>query len=109
MEIDAEQAKKLYLRVGEIVAAEEIKGSEKLLKLQVDLGTEKRQLVAGIRAHYSPEQLVGKKIIVVANLKPAKLFGVESQGMLLAAQDESTVSLLIPDREAQKGQRCVVG
>lgn len=106
--IEDEDLKKLDLRVGEIVAAEEIKGSEKLLRLEVDLGTERRQLVAGIKTAYSPSELLGKKIILVANLKPAKLFGVESQGMLLAAQDESTISLLTPDREVQKGQRAVV-
>jgi methionyl-tRNA synthetase len=73
------------LRVAKVVTAEKIEGADKLLRLQVDLGGEKRQIVAGVAKKYTPEQLTGKQIIVVANLKPAKLRGVESQGMLLAA------------------------
>ena len=73
------------LRAGQIVSAERIENADKLLKLQVDLGDEKRQIVAGIALAYEPEALVGRRIIIVANLKPAKLRGVESQGMLLAA------------------------
>jgi len=73
------------LRVAKVTAAERIQGADKLLKLQLDLGTEQRQIVAGIAKAYAPEDLVGKSIVVVANLKPAKLRGVESQGMLLAA------------------------
>jgi len=73
------------LRVAKVTAAERIPGADKLLKLQLDLGTEQRQIVAGIAKAYAPEDLVGKSIVVVANLKPAKLRGVESQGMLLAA------------------------
>jgi len=73
------------LRVGHVISAERIENADKLLKLQVDLGDEQRQIVAGIALAYEPEALVGRRIIVVANLKPAKLRGVESQGMLLAA------------------------
>jgi methionyl-tRNA synthetase len=73
------------LRVAKVIAAERIPGADKLLKLQLDLGTEQRQIVAGIAKAYEPESLVGKTIVVVANLKPAKLRGVESHGMLLAA------------------------
>lgn len=73
------------LRVGQIVRAERIENADKLLKLQVDLGDEQRQIVAGIALAYEPQALIGRRIIVVANLKPAKLRGVESQGMLLAA------------------------
>lgn len=76
---------KIELKVAIVLAAERIEGADKLLKLQLDLGTERRQIVAGIAKAYAPEQLVGKRIVVVANLKPAKLRGVESQGMLLAA------------------------
>ncbi|HLS90861.1 MAG TPA: methionine--tRNA ligase subunit beta, partial [Limnochordia bacterium] len=72
-----------------VVAADKIEGADKLLKLQVDLGDEKRQIVAGIAQHYQPEELVGKTIVVVANLKPAKLRGEISEGMLLAATDDS--------------------
>jgi methionyl-tRNA synthetase len=80
-----DEFKRIELRVGLVTAAERIQGADKLLKLQVDLGTETRQIVAGIAAAYAPELLVGKRIVVVANLKPATLRGVESQGMLLAA------------------------
>jgi methionine--tRNA ligase beta chain len=73
------------LRVARVLAAERIAGADKLLRLQIDLGTEQRQLVAGIALAYEPEALVGKTIVVVANLKPARIRGVESQGMLLAA------------------------
>ena len=73
------------LRVARIVSAERIEGTDKLLRLEVDLGDERRQLVAGIAQAYEPEALIGKRVIVVANLKPAKIRGVESQGMLLAA------------------------
>ncbi len=81
--------KKVDLRVATIVAAERVTKSEKLLKLQVEIGPERRQIVAGIAQHYAPEALVGKSIIVVYNLAPAKLMGQESQGMLLAASDAS--------------------
>ena len=80
-----------------MLKAEKIEGADKLLKLQVDLGEEKRQLVAGIALHYLPEALIGKTIVVVANLKPAKLRGVESQGMLLAASTGDTLKLVTVD------------
>ncbi len=86
--VDDEEFSKVELKVAKIVEAEKIKKSEKLLKLQLDLGNEKRQVVAGIAKTYSPEDLPGKRIVIVANLKPAKLFGVESQGMILAAETE---------------------
>ncbi|MCD6531648.1 methionine--tRNA ligase, partial [bacterium] len=76
-----------------------------LLLLEVDIGTEKRNLVAGLAQWYKPEELVGKHIIVVANLKPAKIRGYESQGMLLAADDGKTVSVLTVDREVPPGSR----
>ena len=80
---------KVQLRVGQIVAAERLEKSEKLVKLKVDLGEERgpRQILAGIAKHYAPESLLGRKIVVVANLKPAKLMGELSEGMLLAASD----------------------
>jgi methionyl-tRNA synthetase len=87
--ITLDDFKKLDLRVGRVLSAERIPKSEKLIKLQVDLGTEQRQLVAGIAHSYQPEQLLGKLIIVVTNLQPAKLMGHESKGMLLAANDEN--------------------
>ena len=73
------------LRVAQILAAEPVEKTDKLLKLQIDLGDEKRQIVAGLALSYAPEDLIGKRIIVVANLEPARIRGVESQGMLLAA------------------------
>ncbi len=97
--------RKIELRVGRVVAAEPHPNAEKLLVLQVDLGAEgRRQLVAGIRPWYpDPAALVGREIVVVANLQPAKLRGVESQGMLLATQDAQGVALLRPDREVAPG------
>lgn len=85
--------------------AEKIEGADKLLKLIVDLGDEKRQIVAGIAKHYSPDQLIGKKIVVVANLKPAKLRGVESQGMLLAASIDDELCLITPEKDIKEGAR----
>jgi methionyl-tRNA synthetase len=76
---------KLGLKVGEIKTAEKIQGSKKLIKLSVDLGSETRQLVAGIAEAYAPEELIGRQVIVVSNLKPTKIMGVESNGMILAA------------------------
>ncbi len=83
--IDIEDFSKVELRVAQVVSAEKIEKADKLLKLQLDLGTETRQVVSGIAKHYQPEQLVGQKVILVANLKPVKLRGVESHGMILAA------------------------
>ncbi len=96
---------KVDLRVAEIIAAEKVEGADKLLKLKVTLGEEERQIVAGIAKHYSPEELVGKRIVVVANLKPVTLRGIESQGMLLAASDENTVSILTPLKEVKVGSK----
>jgi len=78
---------KVQMRVGQILEAEKIEGSRKLLKLKVDIGIEIRQIVAGISEVYAPEDLLDKKVILVANLKPARLMGVESNGMIVAASD----------------------
>lgn len=91
--ITVEDFAKLDLRVGKILSAERVPGSEKLLKLTVDLGSEQRQVVAGMAKKYTPEDLVDKKVIVVANLKPARLMGVESQGMILAAGGKEVLAL----------------
>jgi methionyl-tRNA synthetase len=85
--INLDDFKKVDLRVATVLAAERVPRSDKLLKLQVEVGTDRRQVVAGIAQHYAPENLIGKSIIVVYNLHPAKLMGQESQGMLLAASD----------------------
>lgn len=87
-EIGIEDFAKLDLRVAKVIEASIIEGADRLLKLQIEVGSERRQLVAGIKKTYAPEDLVGKDIIVVFNLKPARLRGVESQGMLLAAQTD---------------------
>lgn len=95
--ITFDQVMAVNLKTAVVLKAEKIEGADKLLKLQVDLGEEKRQLVAGIALHYQPEELIGKTIVVVANLKPAKLRGVESQGMLLAASTGDTLKLVTVD------------
>ena len=95
---------KLDLRIGTITEAEPIEGTDKLLKLTVDTG-EPRTLVAGIAQHYTPEDLVGRQIVVVTNLEPRELRGVESQGMLLAASDGEKIILLQPDAEATPGSK----
>ena len=100
--ITIDDFKKIDLRVAKIITAERVQGSEKLLKLQVNMGEEQRQIVAGIGFAYSPEALIGKEIIVVANLEPRLLMGVESQGMLLAAGNDHPV-LLQPEKEVTPG------
>ena len=84
--VSFEEFRKLQLRVAKIVEAEKVDGSDKLLKLQIRIGNENRTLVAGIAEHYAEDELLGKKIVVVANLEPKKLKGIDSQGMLLAAE-----------------------
>ena len=96
---------KVELRVATVKAAEEIPKSSKLVKLTVDLGDEQRTIVAGIRKSYAPEQLVGRQVIIVANLQPAKLMGVESQGMVLAASQNGDAVLLQPVNEVPAGTR----
>jgi len=103
--INFEEFQKIDLRVGKIIEAEKIEGTDKLLKLKVDLGEEERQLVAGIAKFYQPEDLIGKEIVVVANLEPKTLRGVESQGMLLAADVEGKPVLLKPDEEVPPGTK----
>jgi methionyl-tRNA synthetase len=94
---------KCELRVAEIAAAEPIAGADKLLQLTLDLGDEQRTTVAGIALSYSPQDLVGKQVVVLANLEPVTLRGVRSEGMVLAAGDEKSVSLLTLDRPVPKG------
>ena len=90
--------------MGEIIACEEVKKSKKLLCSQVRIGSQVKQIVSGIKAHYTPEEMVGKKVMVVVNLKPAKLAGVLSEGMILCAEDaEGNLSLMVPDKEIPSG------
>ena len=107
--IDFEDFCKLDLRVGKIVEVAEHPNADKLLVLQVDLGTEKRQLLAGIKKYYSPEALLGQNIIVVANLAPRKMRGMESQGMLIAAStddEKSDVVILTTEKDVPPGATC---
>ncbi len=125
--ITFDEFKKAELRVAKIEAAERVEGSEKLIKLQLDLGVnpsasveqtsiegeeqapvaepvrEKRQIVAGIGKRYTPEELVGKQIVIVANLAPRALMGIESHGMLLAASSDEGPILLMPEKTAPAG------
>ena len=98
--ITIEELDKIKLKVGQIVSVERIEKADKLYKLTVDLGNEKRTIVSGLVKYYTAEELLNKQIVVVANLKPAKLRGVESQGMLLAAGDNDIVKLLVLDTNA---------
>jgi methionine--tRNA ligase beta chain len=103
--INFEDFKKIDLRVVKIIKTERVTDSEKLIKLEVDGGEEKRQIVAGIGKYYKPEDLVGKKIIMVWNLEPKILFGLESKGMLLAARDGEEPVIIIPEKEVPPGAK----
>ena len=103
-EIEYEDFAKLQFQVGEIIACEPVKKSKKLLCSQVKIGSQVRQIVSGIKAHYTPEEMVGKKVMVVVNLKPAKLAGVLSEGMLLCAEDaDGNLSLMVPEKKMPAG------
>ena len=101
--INFEEFQKVDLRVAKVITAEKVEGSEKLLKLQIDLDSEKRQIIAGIAQFYKPEDLLGKEIVIVSNLEPRTLMGLESQGMLLAADNKGQPVLLMPDKEVPPG------
>ncbi|MBM3238314.1 methionine--tRNA ligase [Candidatus Poribacteria bacterium] len=104
--ITMDDFRKVDLRVAEVLSAEKVEGADKLLKLQVDVGhNEKRQIIAGIAEHYAPDDLVGKKIILVANLQPAKIRGIDSYGMLLAAVSKNDVAVVTLDKDAPLGAR----
>jgi len=96
---------RVELRVAEVLTAEAVPKSRKLLRLTVSLGSEQRTLVAGIAEHYAPAELVGKKVVVVANLVPAKLMGIESHGMVLAASTEGKLAVLTVDRDLPPGAK----
>ena len=93
------------LRVGKITKAEPVPQSRNLIKLIIDVGGESRQAVAGIAQSYYPKELEGKQIAVIANLQPKRIFGVESNVMILAAEDEKAVSVLLPDRPVKIGSK----
>ena len=102
--IGIDEFDKVEIRVGEVIACEKVKKSEKLLHETVKIGEEVRSVVSGIAKFYTPEEMVGKKVLVVTNLKPAKLCGVLSEGMILCAEDEEgRLSLVSPERDMPSG------
>tara|TARA_Y100000034_G_scaffold136314_1_gene212140 strand:- start:3753 stop:4085 length:333 start_codon:yes stop_codon:yes gene_type:complete len=103
--IPFEDWQKLDLRVAKILEVEDIEGKDKLYKLKISLGDEERTLVAGLKQVYPADSLINKKIIVIANLEPAKLAGIESNGMLLAASDDNTLALLTPEKDVKEGSK----
>ena len=94
---------KLDLRVARVIAAKKVEKTDKLLELRVDLGQEQRTIVAGVAGHYQPEDLLGKKVVLLANLEPTKIRGIVSEGMLLAASDEESLEVLILSKEVGLG------
>jgi methionyl-tRNA synthetase len=104
-QISIDEFMKIQLKTAKVLSAERVPKSEKLIKLQVSLGTEQRQIVAGIGKKYEPNTLIGKTIVIVANLKPAKLMGIESQGMVLAAGDAEVRGLLTILEEVDPGTK----
>jgi len=101
--IDISDFTKVKLVVAEVLKAEKVDGADKLLKLQIDIGSEKRQIIAGIAEFYSPDDMIGKRIAVVKNLKPATIRGVESNGMLLAAKKKKKLVLITPEGDIPLG------
>jgi len=104
--VSFEDFSKMDLRIGKITKAESVPQSRNLIKLIIDIGGgELRRAVAGISQHYSPQELEGKQVAVIANLQPKRMFGLESNVMILAAEDEKTVSMLMPDRPVKVGSK----
>ena len=103
--ITIDDFRKVELKIATVKSAEPHPNADRLMVLKVDLGGEERQICAGIRNHYAPEELIGKQIVVVANLETAKLRGMESQGMLLAASDDGRVIVLTPEKSVQPGAK----
>jgi tRNA-binding protein len=103
--ISIDDFRKIEIKIATIKSAEPHPNADKLMVLQIDLGSEQRQICAGIRNQYAPEELVGRQIVVVTNLETAKLRGLESQGMLLATSDEGRVIILTPEKSVQAGSK----
>ena len=103
--VNYEQFSEIELRIATVLAGERLEGSDKLLRLQVSLGEEERQIIAGIGKKYAPEGLIGRQIIVVVNLEPRTLMGMESRGMLLAADSADGPVILIPQQEVASGTK----
>jgi len=104
-EITIEEFQRIDLRVGKIIEAKKVEGAKRLLQFIVDIGDEYRQLIAGIAESYKPEDIIGKEIVIVANLKPAVIRGITSNGMLLAASNNDVISILSPDKEMPPGSK----
>jgi len=105
MEVSYEDFAKLELKIGKVIQVEDVQGSSKLLKLTVDFGNEKRIAVAGIKQQYKPEDLLNKKFVFVTNLQRKKIMGIESQCMILAAEDNGTIALLQPIKDVKEGSK----
>ena len=105
MSLGIDDFRRVDLRVAKVIEAAKVEGSKKLIKLVVDLGAEKRQIIAGLAEYYKPEDLVGKYVVVVANLQPKKMMGLESQGMLLATCDKPVLLTIEKGGDEHVGER----
>jgi methionyl-tRNA synthetase len=103
--ISIDEFRKIEIKVATIKHAEPHPNADRLMVLKIDLGSEERQLVAGIKGHYAAEDLIGRQIVVVANLEPAKLRGIESQEMMLAATDDDKIVILNPEKPVSPGAK----
>ena len=103
MTINFEDFQKLEIKIGKVLSAESVEGADKLLKLEVDFGNEKRQIVAGLKIYYEPEDFIGKSFPFLVNLEPRKLKGVESQGMILVADANEKPVMLVPEEDVLPG------
>jgi tRNA-binding protein len=103
--IGIDDFRRVDLRVAKVIEAAKVEGSKKLIKLVVDLGAEKRQIIAGLAEYYKPEDLVGKYVVIVANLQPKKMMGLESQGMLLATCDKPVLLTIEKGGDEHVGER----
>lgn len=100
-----DEFKKLDLRIAKVIDVEDHPNADKLYVVTIDIGGEKKKVVAGIKEHYKPDEVKGKSVVVITNLEPATIRGVESQGMILAAKDSKGLSVLTPDKETDAGCR----
>ena len=107
MVVSIEEFRKIDIRIGKVISVEEIPGSEKLYKLTVDFGSEKRQAVSGLKGYYTADDLLNKKFAFVFNLEHKKFMGVESECMILAAEDGDKIALLVPDKDVSVGSKVV--
>jgi methionine--tRNA ligase beta chain len=103
--VSYEEFSKMDLRIGKITKADPVQGSRNLVKMLIDIGNGNKQAVAGIAQYYNPKDLEGKSVAIIANLQPRKMFGLESNVMILAAEDDKTVSILLPDRPVKTGSK----